>query len=124
MWSGWQSGASAPLRTTCDAPGMHSEAPQQTDELLGIGHDEVRRLTQLRWALVRRDSHPDRHVEAVERPEAVEVGRVVAGVERAAQVPFGEQLPHRRPLVHIQPGKHLEHLSPEAGDEALELRSL
>ena len=69
---------------------MHSEAPHQTDELLGIGYDEVGRLTQSRWALVRSDSHPDGHVEPVEHPEAVEVGRVITRVESTSQTSFGK----------------------------------
>ena len=68
---------------------------------------------------VRRDR--DAHAELEPRRAArkrVEVGRVVAGVERAAEAALAEQPPDGRSLVRLDRRQELEHLAPEAGDEA------
>src|SRR6185437_17109079 len=69
------------------------------------------------------DGDPNLQVETVERSEAVEIGCVVAGVEGAPEVPFAKKLPDGGSLVNDERRQHLEHLAPEAGDEALFFRA-
>ncbi len=54
-----------------------SERPRPVD-------DEIGRVGQLVGSLVGRDRDANGHVQAVETAERVEVGRVVAGIERAS----------------------------------------
>ncbi len=62
-----------------------SQRPQQREELVRASDDDVGRGAQLGRRLVCRDRDPDGELEIVERAECVEIGRVVAGDERAAQ---------------------------------------
>src|SRR5262245_55008893 len=94
------------------------EAPQQREELGRRVDDDVRGLYQLARRLVRRDRDPDTELEPVERAEGVEVGRVVARVERPVQPRFPEQLHDRCSLVRMHGRTDLEHFAPEARRKA------
>ena len=95
-----------------------SETVQQREQLGRRVDDDVRRLHELARCLVRRDCDPDADLEAVERAEGVEIGRVVAGIERAAQACVLEQLADRSSLVGFDWRTDLEHLAPEPRHEA------
>src|SRR6266487_3384363 len=86
---------------------------EQLDELgRALDHD-VRGLAELRRPFGRRDRDAHRNVEPVEPAEGVEVGRVIARIERPPQLALLEQRPHGRSLVGGNRRPHLEHLAPE-----------
>ena len=68
------------------------------------------------------DLHAD--LELLDRRERVEVGRVVAGEERAREPGASEQLAHGRPLVRVERRDELEHHAAEARSQALLARAL
>ena len=95
-----------------------SEPRQQGQELGRRVDDDVGRLHELARGLVRRDGDPNPELEVVECAEGVDVGRVVAGVERSTQARVSEQLRDRGPLVGVHGRAELEHLAPETRHEA------
>jgi uncharacterized protein len=94
------------------------EAAQQRQQLRRRVDDDVCGIDELAGRLVRRDRDADADLQAVERAEGVEIGRVVARVERPSQPGFVEQLPERGPLVGLDRRADLEHLAPEPRHEA------
>src|SRR6202162_462203 len=111
MSSGWRLGASARRRTTFAVRGTRSEPPQQGEQLGRRLDEEVGAIAQLGRSFRGRDCDAHAELQVFEGYEPIEVGRVVARVERTSKVPLGEQLPDRGPLVHVQWGQYLEHLS-------------
>jgi uncharacterized protein len=93
------------------------ETREQCEQLRRGVDDDVREADQLARRLVRGDGDANAHVEPVERAEAVGVGRVVAGVERAPQAGLVEHLLHGSALVRVHGRTDLEHLAAEARDE-------
>jgi Arylsulfotransferase (ASST) len=67
------------------------ERAQQLGERSGRVDDDVGALAKFRRPLWRRDRDPDGELEAVEGGEPVEVGRVVTGIQRAAEARLVEQ---------------------------------
>src|SRR4051794_10193749 len=61
--------------------------------------------------------------EVLDRTERIEVGRVVAGDERAAEACALEQAQDGSSLVRADRRQHLEHLAPEARHEPFLLRA-
>ena len=101
------------------------EPAEQRDELLRVLHDDVRAIAECFGPLVRRDRDSHRDLESVERLEAVEVGGVVAGEERAAGCRrCCEQPPDRGSLVRLDRRDDLQHLAPEPRHEARGPRTL
>src|SRR4029450_13628359 len=74
------------------------EAAQQRKQLRRGVDDDVCGVDELAGRLVRRDGHANADLEAVERAEAVEIGRVVTRVERPSQPGFFGRLRSRGPL--------------------------
>ncbi len=77
---------SASDRSAGEVSTAELQALQQLEELLRRAHDQVGALAELGRAFGRDDRDPHRRLQPVERGEAVEIGRVVAGVERALSV--------------------------------------
>ena len=63
--------------------------------------------------------HADAELQRLDGVEGVEVGRVVARVERALEPALAEQVGDRRPLVRSDRRPQLQHLPSEARHEAL-----
>src|SRR5262249_6808844 len=95
------------------------QPPQQVEELGGTAHDELRVLGELRRRLAREHRDAERVLELLDRAKGVDVGRVVAGHERAGEATALEQLADGGALVRAGRRQHLEHLAAEARDEPL-----
>src|SRR3954447_26641386 len=95
-------------------------AGSAVDQHVGLGGDVAR-------GLVVADAHADRLVEAprgdqvAQRAEGVEVGAVVADVQRDPHGEIGEQALDALALVHLDGRADLEDLVPAVGDDALRL---
>ena len=106
----WTSRADRRARS---ASASASRADEEAPAARRVPDDEISRPLQLRRSLGRGDGDPHRQLEPVEPAEGVEVGCVVAGVERASQAAPFEQRLHGGALVGVDRGSHLEHLASE-----------
>ena len=78
-------------------------------------HDQVGPLAERRRALGRDDRDADRRLQPVERREAVEVGRVVAGVERACRPLSSSRCRTAVPFVASTGGSTSSTIRPQRG---------
>src|SRR5438093_9953831 len=77
------------------------ERAQEVYELGRACDDDVGCLAQGLRTLGRGDRDPHAELELSDRREGVEIGRVVAGVERAMELALLEQASHRGALVRL-----------------------
>jgi hypothetical protein len=94
------------------------KVPQHVDQRLGAVDDEVGCGAELQRSLRGGDRDSHGTIKAVKAAKRIEIGGVVAGVERATQPTLVEQCPHRGALVCLHRRSDLEHLAAEAGVEA------
>ena len=95
------------------------ELAQQLEELRGAADHDVGGLAQLRRAFGGRHRHRHAELEARERLERVEVGRVVARIQSPFQPSLAKQMGDGRALVRGERRPQLEHFPAEPGDKAL-----
>src|SRR5712691_7673356 len=85
-----------------------SKRPQDVEQRLGTGDLQVGGGGQIVRAFLGDDRHSHCHIEPVEAAEGVEIGCVVAGIERPLQACRREQASNGRPLVGVDRRPYLE----------------
>src|SRR6476646_3986867 len=90
------------------------EGAEQPGERVLVPDDDVGGLTEVARAFVGYDGDADGELEAVQAAEGVEVGGVVARVQRALQLSLLQQCTDGRALVRLDRRADLQHLAAPA----------